>query len=83
MVRYVLVLALVIIVARAFWRILDGVVQGLRGPAAPRPPARAVPMERDPVCGTFIVRDSAVTLAIGGRQVYFCSTGCRDKYRAA
>jgi YHS domain-containing protein len=39
-------------------------------------------MERDPVCGTFIVRDRALTLSDGSRQVYFCSPGCRDAYRA-
>ena len=83
MVRYVLILALVIIVARAFWRIVDGVLEGLRSaPPAPRAPAKGVPMERDPVCGTFVVRDHAVTLADGARQLYFCSPRCRDAYRA-
>jgi YHS domain-containing protein len=37
---------------------------------------------RDPVCGTFILPGQAVTLADGSRRVYFCSTNCRDKYRA-
>jgi hypothetical protein len=83
MVRLVLLLALAIIIARAFWRIVDGVVDGLRGaPPARRPPSGGVVMERDPVCGTFIVRDRALTLSDGSRQVYFCSPGCRDAYRA-
>lgn len=82
-VRYILILVLVVIVARAFWRILDGIADGLRDhPATPRAPAAGVQMERDPVCGTFVVRDRAVTLAIGRRQLYFCSAGCRDTYRA-
>jgi YHS domain-containing protein len=86
MLRYLLVLALIVIAARAFWRILDGVAEGLRGtartPQAPQAPTTGVQMERDPVCGTFVVRDRAVTLAVGQRQLYFCSAGCRDKYRA-
>ena len=83
MLRYILILALIVIVGRAVWRIVDGVIDGLRDrPRTPRAPAAGVPMERDPVCGTFIVRERAVTLAAGQRQLYFCSVRCRDKYRA-
>ena len=83
MLRYLLLLVLVAIVARAFWRVIDGVVEGMRGPApAARTPAAGVQMERDPVCGTFVVRERAVTLDSGDRRVYFCSAGCRDKYQA-
>ena len=39
-------------------------------------------MERDPVCGTFVVPERAVTLAAGSRVLYFCSGACRDTYRA-
>jgi YHS domain-containing protein len=83
MLRYLLLLILVAIVARAFWRIVDGVVEGMRGPApAGRTPVAGVQMERDPVCGTFVVRERAITLGSGDRRLYFCSAGCRDKYRA-
>jgi hypothetical protein len=83
MLRYLLLLILVAIVARAFWRIVDGVVEGMRGPApVGRTPAAGVQMERDPVCGTFVVRERAVTLGSGDRRLYFCSAGCRDKYQA-
>jgi YHS domain-containing protein len=83
MVRYLLLLILVAIVARAFWRVVGGVVEGMRGPApAGRTPVAGVQMERDPVCGTFVVRERAVTLGSGDRRLYFCSAGCRDKYQA-
>jgi YHS domain-containing protein len=39
-------------------------------------------MQRDPVCGTFVVPERAVTLLVGQQQMYFCSISCRDKYRA-
>ena len=83
MVRVVLLLALIIIVARVFWRIVDGVIEGLRAgsPSVGRP-AKGVQMERDPVCGTFVVRERAVTLGVGQDRLYFCSPGCRDTYRA-
>ena len=83
MVRYILLLVLIVIVARAFWRVLDGVLEGIRDrPRPPRAPDAGVAMERDPVCGTFVVRDRALPLAIGNGHLYFCSAGCRDKYRA-
>jgi hypothetical protein len=84
MLRYLLILVLIAIVARAFWRIVDGVIEGMRGEPTPsgRTPVAGVSMVRDPVCGTFVVRERAITLGTGDRQVYFCSAGCRDKYQA-
>lgn len=81
----------VMLLARAFWRLVGRAVQGLassvspearRAPAAPAPPAQGVHMERDPVCGTFVVPDSALSIADGRSRVYFCSPDCRDRYRA-
>jgi YHS domain-containing protein len=39
-------------------------------------------MVRDPVCGTFVLPERAVTVADGSTRVFFCSTACRDKYTA-
>jgi YHS domain-containing protein len=39
-------------------------------------------MVRDPVCGTFVVPERAVSLSVGREIVYFCSVACRDAYRA-
>ncbi len=83
MFRFVLILVLIVFVARAFWRIVDGMLEGLsgrRGRAGA--PQRGVQMVRDPVCGTFIVPDQAIALVDGSRRLFFCSTGCREKYRA-
>jgi hypothetical protein len=83
MARLVLLLILLIIAARMFWRLVDGIVEGMTGqPPARRPPTPSVPMVRDPVCGTFVLPDRAVTLMEGRRALYFCSDACRDKYRA-
>jgi YHS domain-containing protein len=83
MVRLVLVLLLLVLIARTFWRVVDSVIEGLSGPGGARTPQRSAQMVRDPVCGTFVLPGQAVMLANGSRRMYFCSTNCRDKYRAA
>ena len=81
--RFVLFLVLALFVARAFWRLVDGIVEGTRGrPRGTSAPQRGVAMVRDPVCGTFVVPDRAITIADGRASVSFCSEACRDKYRA-
>ena len=89
MTRFVLLLILTIVVARVFWRVVDGVVEGLTGrpgsagrPGSTGVPGRGVQMVRDPVCGTFVVPDRAVTLTVGRQRLYFCSDSCCDEYRA-
>lgn len=81
--RLVLEIVLICVVARAFWRLIDGIMAGLRGPAGPtRVPQRGVQMVRDPVCGTFVVPDNALAISAGPRRLHFCSTRCRDQYLA-
>jgi YHS domain-containing protein len=83
--RPILFLLFIMFVARAIWRLLEGVVQGALGPqgtprAGREQPTRAVKMARDPVCGTYVVPEKALTLTRGGQQIYFCSDECRSKY---
>ena len=40
-------------------------------------------MVRDPVCDTFIPRDSAIAQTIQGETVYFCSEICSKAYAGA
>jgi YHS domain-containing protein len=87
--RLALFIVLAILVARAFWRTVDGIVEGFTGGRVRRDgvpqrngEARSVQMVRDPVCGTFVVPDRAIVVRDGARQVYFCSAACRDKYAA-
>ena len=83
MLRLILFALLAIFVARAFWRLFDGIVDGASGGRSrSRAPERGVSMVRDPVCGTFVLPASAVTLVEGRARLYFCSDACRDKYRA-
>jgi YHS domain-containing protein len=82
--RLVLFIVFGIVVARAFWRLVDGVVAGISGPPRDKSqtPARRVSMVRDPVCGTFVVPERARMITDGRTQVFFCSDACRDQYLA-
>jgi YHS domain-containing protein len=83
MVRYLLITLLVMLAARAVWRLVEGIVEGVTGARPGRGvPRHGVQMLRDPVCGTFVVPDRAVSLSEGRQRVYFCSNACREKYRA-
>jgi YHS domain-containing protein len=85
MVRFVLLLALAIVLARVFWRVVDAIIAAARDPSDTSKtggPTDGVPMARDPVCGTFIIPDRAFALQDGRTRVFFCSEACRDKYRA-
>ena len=46
-----------------------------------RPIPSSEALKRDPVCGTFIAASSSVQRTVDGETFYFCSTGCRDKFR--
>jgi YHS domain-containing protein len=77
---------LVMLVVRAIWRLLAGVVEGAMGPAAtrqgPRKREEPVPLVRDPVCGTYVPRARALTSGTGDAIQYFCSERCRAEYRS-
>ena len=93
MARFLVLAILIPLLARIFWRMVDGFIQGMTGrdaqpghPAArgqaPGHPPQGVHMVRDPVCGTFILPERAVTALDGPTRVFFCSNACRDTYRA-
>jgi YHS domain-containing protein len=83
--RYLLIFVLGILLLRALGRLLTGLIAGASPVPGRRggPPERGVQMVRDPVCGTFLPPDTAVSLVErGGAVHYFCSEKCRDAYRA-
>ena len=85
MLGFVLDVLFFLFIARAIWKLAQGFIEGYSG--SPRAssggvPSRGVQMARDPVCGTYVVPDRALAISDGSRQLFFCSTACRDKYRA-
>jgi hypothetical protein len=90
MLRALLLLLLFLFVARAVWRLVQGVARGAVGEGAPPPgPGRrgpaapgAVKMTQCRVCGTYVVPDKAVTEVSKGKVVHFCSDACRATFAA-
>lgn len=80
MIKLLLYAILILVIARAFWRVIDGILDGARGDERQ---TTAVKLVRDPVCGTYVAPGSALSLSAGGTTHYFCSEECRAKYRAA
>ena len=73
-------LLFILLVVRLVGRFVSAVVRGYRGqfatPTAPSLGARE--LVRDPVCGTFVADDRALSATIGGATHHFCSAACRD-----
>lgn len=86
MIRIILIGILLLLIARAFWRLMDGVLEAFGGTARTRarkapPESSAMKLVKDPVCGTHVSTASALSLTAGGRTHYFCSEHCRDQFR--
>jgi YHS domain-containing protein len=71
-------LLLLLFIIRAILRLARGIMAGLNPPGERHP--TAVPLARDPVCGTFVVPSQALTAGSGADLRYFCSEKCRRKY---
>jgi len=87
MLGFVLDVIFTVAALRALWKLLQGITVGMKvgtvdSETARRGPAKGVHMEKDPVCGTYVIPNRALSMSIGRDTVYFCSAACRDKYRA-
>lgn len=83
MIRFLLLAIFIMLLARSFWRVMDGVIAAAGG-SSPRPrrsAQRALKLARDPVCGTFVSPGTAVVLTVGQVTHHFCSESCRDAFR--
>ena len=78
MTGWIIRLLLLLFILRAISRLVRGIVQGMHPPLPEQP--TAVPLARDPVCGTFVVPSRAVTTGSGSDLRCFCSEKCRRIY---
>jgi YHS domain-containing protein len=78
MLGWAIKLLLVFFVLRAISRLFRGIAEGMRPPRVEPPPA--VPLARDPVCGTFVVPSRAIVAGTGAAMRFFCSENCRRAY---
>ena len=86
MLRFALGALLIVMLARAFWKVVDGVVEGATGrprSSGGRTSAAPTKLVRDPVCGTYIVPNPSLSVVRGGNTAYFCSDRCLKSYRAS
>lgn len=83
---FIVLLAVIRVFAQWLYNLVFGPAQASTAPA-PQPPAPdttvMIDTRRDPVCGAFVSPTHALKATIGGREQYFCSPACRDKYLAA
>ena len=90
MLEFVFDVIFAVVAIRAIWKLFEGIKAGMsvrtvdqaRGRESNIPPAQGVQMAKDPVCGTYVVPDSALSVNVGRQTIYFCSAACRDKFRA-
>ena len=82
MIRFLLLSILILAIARAFWRVVDGILEAAGGTTRQRRRQSPPPMKlvRDPVCGTWVPERSPNSLTSGGTTHYFCSDKCREAF---
>ena len=59
-------------------------VLGTAGPASasyPRETRSAIPLHRDPWCGTYVSPEISFPLEQAGQVLHFCSAECRARYQ--
>ena len=78
MAGWILKLVLIWLVFRALLRLARGIAEGWRGTTSP---PRALPLVRDPVCGTFVAPATALSVGTGSQMRFFCSENCRRIYQ--
>jgi YHS domain-containing protein len=78
--RFILVAVLLLLVARAFWLLVDAVIRSAGGQPRPRADVPPVKLVRDPVCGTWVPPRDTLALSSGGVTHYFCSEECRRMF---
>ena len=74
---------LVFLLLRSLLRSLFAALRPASRPAAHplRQPAQSGGvLKKDPVCGTYVPINTAVTRTVDGELVYFCSQECAEKF---
>jgi YHS domain-containing protein len=72
---------LILLVVRALWRLLKGVLEGAGYVQIDSKTPPAVKLVRDPVCGVFVSPSGGALVARArGETAYFCSERCRREW---
>ena len=81
MTRLALFAILLLVIAWAFWRFVDGIIEAFGGLPSKSRGKKPVELVRDPVCGTWVRPHNSLGLRAGEVTHYFCSDACRDRFR--
>jgi YHS domain-containing protein len=80
--RLALLAILLLVIAWAFWRFVDGIIEAFGGLPQRSRQKTPVKLVRDPVCGTWLAPQNSLGLRAGNVTHYFCSDRCRDAFRS-
>jgi YHS domain-containing protein len=64
-------------------RILGNSGQSSPSAAYPRVTRNAIPLYRDPWCGTYVSPEVSFPWEQAGQKLHFCSAACRARYQAS
>jgi YHS domain-containing protein len=78
-VSWILRVILIIVIVRALWRLIRGVLEGAGYRQASTTP-HGVKLVRDPICGIFVMPSKALVARAAGETAYFCSEKCRTEW---
>ena len=84
---YLLATIFLIALIRAVVGLIGKAVAELFQPNAPDRPrsgsgtTSAGELKKDPVCGVYVSTATKIRKTVGGKEYYFCSEACRDKFK--
>jgi YHS domain-containing protein len=84
-VRYLVLAVLAVIIYLGLRAALGGLVAGVRDQVRGGAPGRSARDElvKDPVCETYVPRQTAVARTAGAATYYFCSPTCAAKFKTS
>lgn len=88
MLRFFQFLALLLVARYVFRSVAQWLTEGTErqrvgGSRGSNQPVYGGQMVRDPVCGLFLLRDSAIEESVEGETHHFCSNECREAFRSS
>ena len=77
---WVIRIILILLVIRALWKLIAGILEGAGYRQIDSSQARTVKLQRDPVCGVYVTPSTALVARARGETFYFCSERCRTAW---
>ena len=84
MVRFLILGLLAVLIYLGLRAALTGLLSGVRGHVRGTPPGRSArdQLVKDPVCETYVPRQTALARTAGAATYYFCGPACAAKFKA-